>query len=68
MAPRYFNLWAKVAASKPSSFWLKQAKADVEPRSGASFGAAVQLSVGSRRYPPCATQESSSFQETEIFI
>lgn len=30
---------------------------------GASFGAAVQLSVGPRRYPRRATQESSSFQE-----
>jgi len=59
---------ANLAAWRLSGFWLKQAKADVEPRSGASFGAAVQLSVGSRRYRSRATQESSSFQETEIFI
>src|SRR3546814_15660696 len=42
---------------------LKQAINDCESRSKASFGAAVQLSVGPRRYPSRATQESSSFQE-----
>src|SRR3546814_9391650 len=29
--------------------------------------ATVQLSLGARRYPRAATQESSSFQESEIF-
>src|SRR3546814_17413845 len=29
--------------------------------------ATVQLSLGARRYPRAATQESSSFQESELF-
>jgi len=52
-----------MAYCRPCGFWLKQTKAEVGLHFGASFGAAVQLSVGPRRYPRRATQKCSSFQE-----